>query len=69
MTIAQISPNTVLMNPTEVNPQAQLAQGSTVTKVAKEIKKSEEKAKSDAVNISNQALKMAKHQEKIQSKK
>jgi len=69
MTIAQISPNTVLMNPTEVNPQAQLAQGSTVTKVAKEIKKSEEKAKSDAVNISNQALKMAKHQEKLQSKK
>jgi len=69
MTIAQISPNTVLMNPTEVNPQAQVAQGSTVSKVAKEIKKSEEKAKSDAVNISNQALKMAKHQEKLQSKK
>ncbi|MBI5655382.1 MAG: hypothetical protein GJT30_01290 [Geobacter sp.] len=69
MTIAQISPNTVLLNPTEVNPQAQLAQGSTVTKVAKDIKKSEEKAKSDAVNISNQALKMAKHQEKLQGKK
>jgi len=69
MTIAQISPNTVLMNPTEVNPQAQVAQGSTVTKVAKDIKKSEEKAKSDAVNLSNQALKMAKHQEKLQSKK
>lgn len=64
MTIPQISPSTVLMNPAEVTPQAQIAQIFTVAKAKDAFDKDEEKKKSDSVNISKEALRMAKDAEK-----
>lgn len=63
MTTPQITPNSVMMNPAEVNPHAQAAQIMTVAKAKSAFLKSEEKMKSDSVNISEEALRMAKNAE------
>lgn len=60
MTTPQISATTVLMNPAEVSSHAQTAQIMTVAKAKDAFTKAEEKAKSDSVNISREAIRMAK---------
>jgi len=60
MSTPQITPNSVLMNPAEVNPHAQTAQILTVAKAKDAFLKAEERAKSDSVNISKEAIRMAK---------
>ncbi len=59
MTTTLITPNSVQMNPSDVNPHAQTAQILTVAKVTDAFQKAQEKAKSDSVNISKEALRMA----------
>lgn len=63
MATSQITPNTVLMNPTELNPQAHAAQALTAMKATNAFKKAEDRLKSDAVNISEEALRKAKEAE------
>jgi hypothetical protein len=60
MSTPQITPNSVLMNPAEINPHAQTAQVMTVAKAKDAFQKAEEKLKSDSVNISKEALRMAR---------
>jgi hypothetical protein len=54
------------MNPAEVNPHAQTAQIMTVAKAKDAFLKAEEKAKSDSVNISKEALRMSKEAQDIE---
>jgi hypothetical protein len=63
MASPQISPNTVLMNPTDLNPQAHAAQALTVMRATNAFKKAEDKSKSDSVNISEEALRKSKEAE------
>jgi hypothetical protein len=63
MSTQQISPNTVLMNPAELNPQAHAAQALTAMKATNAFKKAEDKSRSDSVNISEEALRKAKEAE------
>ena len=65
MSTPQITPNSVLMNPAEVNPHAQTAQLMTVAKAKDAFQKAEEKVKSDSVNISKEALSMAKDAQQL----
>jgi hypothetical protein len=65
MTTTLITPNSVQMNPADVNPHAQTAQIMTVAKATGAFQKAEEKAKSDSVNISKEALRMAKKSQDI----
>lgn len=60
MSTTLFTPNSVQMNPTDVNPHAQIAQIMTVAKATNAFQKAEERAKSDSVNISKEALRMAK---------
>jgi hypothetical protein len=48
------------MNPAEINPHAQTSQVMSVAKVKDAFQKAEEKLKSDSVNISKEALRMAR---------
>lgn len=59
MTTTLITPNSVQMNPSEVNPHVQTTQIMTVAKATGAFQKAEEKAKSDSVNISKEALRMS----------
>lgn len=59
MSIPQISPNSVLANPADLNPQLQAAQNSSVTKAGEEAQKAAVESKSDSVTISRQALSKA----------
>ena len=61
-----VTPNSVLMNPAEVNPHAQVAQILTVGKAKEAFVKEERKAKSDSVTISEEALRKAKDAESMQ---
>lgn len=63
MSTQLISPNTVLINPAEVNPQAQAAQALSAMKATNAFKKAEERTKSDSVNISEEALRKSKEAE------
>lgn len=63
MSTQQISPNTVLMNPAELTPQAHAAQALAVMKATNAFKKAEDKTRSDSVNISEEALRKAKEAE------
>lgn len=74
MSTPQITANSVLMTPAEVNPHAQTAQILTVAKATDAFHKAEEKSKSDSVNISKEALRKAKeaddlHDEPVDSHK
>jgi hypothetical protein len=55
MSIPPISPNSVVVNPTEINPHVQVAQSATVAKSAVKTDKAIEKTKTDSVTISRQA--------------
>ena len=59
MSIPPISPNSVVVNPTEINPHVQVAQSATVAKSAAKTDKAIEKTKTDSVTISRQAATMA----------
>ncbi|TWJ13307.1 hypothetical protein [Geobacter argillaceus] len=59
MSIPPISPNSVVVNPTELNPHVQVAQSATVAKSAAKADKAIEKTKTDSVTISRQAATMA----------
>ncbi|GAM11851.1 hypothetical protein OR1_04170 [Geobacter sp. OR-1] len=66
MSTPQITANSVLMNPAEVNPHAQTAQIMTVSKAKDAFLRAEEKAKSDSVNISKEALMMSKEAQELE---
>ena len=59
MSIPQISPKSVLANPTDLNPQVHTAQNSSVAKAAEAAQKVAIESKSDSVTISRQALSKA----------
>ncbi len=68
MTTTLFTPNSVQMNPADVNPHAQTAQIMTVAKAANAFQKAEEKAKSDSVNISKEALRMSSESKDVDDK-
>jgi len=56
MSIPQISPNSVLANPADLNPQVQATQNSSIAKAGEAAQKASVENKSDSVTISRQAL-------------
>ena len=60
MSIPQISPNSVLANPAELNPQLQATQNSSIAKAGEAAQKASVENKSDSVIISRQALSKSK---------
>ncbi len=59
MPIPQISANSVLATPADLNPPAQTVQNSTVVKADEAVQKAEVESKTDSVTISKQALRKA----------
>lgn len=59
MTMAALSPNSVLATPIQVNPQVRSDLQTSVPQVAQEAQKTAKAAKTDTITISAQALKMA----------
>jgi hypothetical protein len=60
MSIPQISPNRVLANPADLNPQVQATQNSSIAKAGEATQKASVENKSDSVTISRQALSKSK---------
>jgi hypothetical protein len=60
MSIPQISPNSVLANPADLNPQVQATQNSSIAKAGEAAQKASVENKSDSVTISRQALSKSK---------
>jgi len=58
MSIAQISPNSVMANPADVNPQVKAEQATAVSQVSQDTQKTANTAKTDSVTISMQAVQM-----------
>jgi hypothetical protein len=61
MSIPQISPNSVLANPADLNPQVQASHISSAAKAGEAAEKITVENKSDSVTISRQALNKASH--------
>lgn len=59
MTIAALSPNSVLATPIQVNPQVKSDLQTSVPQVAEDAQRAAKTAKTDTITISAQALKMA----------
>ncbi len=59
MTMAALSPNSVLATPIQVNPQVRSDLQTSLPQVAQEAQKTAKAAKTDTITISAQALKMA----------
>ncbi len=58
MPIAQISPNSVIANPSQINPISQASQNAAIAQVSQTAQKSVAKSKTDTVTLSSKALKM-----------
>ncbi len=56
MSITQVSPNSVTINPVHVNPQVKIDQSATVPQVSQDAQKTVQATKTDTVTISPQAL-------------
>lgn len=59
MAIQSLSPNSILSNPSQVNPQVKSELQNSLPQVAQDAQKTETAAQTDTVTISAQALKMA----------
>ena len=59
MFVAQVSPNSVLANPSQVNPLAQTNNHTTTTQTNQAAQLSVSKSKTDTVTISPQAAQMS----------
>jgi hypothetical protein len=58
MSIAQISPNSVLANPSQINPLSQATQHAVTAQAAQVAQSAIAKSKTDTVTLSTKALKM-----------
>lgn len=58
MSIEQISPNSVMANPADVNPQVKAEQATAASLVSQDAQKTANTAKTDSVTISKQAVQM-----------
>lgn len=58
MSIAQISPNSVLANPSHVNPLSQTTQHAATVQATQAAQTAVAKSKTDTVTLSSKALKM-----------
>lgn len=59
MTIAALSPNSVMSTPVQVNPQVKMNLQTSVPQYAQDAQRSAKTAQTDTVTFSAQALKMA----------
>lgn len=59
MSMAQLSPNSVVANPSYVNPLAQSDQHAPIAKATETAQQTIQKTKTDSVTISKQALVMS----------
>ncbi len=60
MSIAQLSPNSVLANPADINPLVRAEQVTSTPQAAQDAQKTAKVAKTDTVTISSAAVKMLK---------
>jgi hypothetical protein len=58
MSITQISPNSVMANPVDVNPQVKAEQATAASQVSQDAQKTANTTKTDSVTISKQAVQM-----------
>ncbi len=59
MSMAQLSPNSVVANPSYINPLAQSDQHAPIVKASETAQQTIQKTKTDSVTISKQALMMS----------
>ena len=59
MSMAQLSPNSVVANPSYINPLAQSDQHAPIAKASEAVQQTIQKTKTDSVTISKQALMMS----------
>jgi hypothetical protein len=59
MMLAQLSPNSVTSNPSDLNPLAQSGRQASVAKASESVQNSIKQIQTDTVTISSNALKMA----------
>ena len=59
MSTIQLSPNSVMANPSHINPLAQTDRNATIAKATQAAQQTIQKTKTDSVTISKQALMMS----------
>lgn len=65
MSIAQISPSSVLADPSQINPTSQTSQQAATAQAIQTAQGAIAKSKSDTVTLSSQALKMNSRADKL----